>query len=548
MAAQRMEQSECTTPPPTPEELSTILKLQTENINLLEKRKCYLGLFNVLYSELELALTTEAQIRKENARLRAELLSLGASQDFDSSKGHEPEHTLHEAVVKSIEEFLLHLLKRAQSASSEGFSDKDLPPNFPSLTRFSDPQPSKGAEVPDLRSSVEGCRFPSSTPNQQPTALISELGGDIAFQVAGTPGIQSTTTTCHSCNTSQLFEHQIPAQPMSIANNPQNLEPHVIEMSGQRHVPRPVSTLPVFPEMLPEPTAGGVPQQALSQTTLPTNTLMHHNCAQATTAYESMVPGNALQNEEANDLLSLERARCKVPPLQNEFEAHNSLSPTDLQQARCSNSISCLPACVTTGSPPLVVSGQGSRFSTPMVESNSASAEDLFTSRSDQPKRATFELSSTASSTGVVSQPIPHGVTTLVVRNVPARYTKEMLMQEWPPNGTYDFLYLPFNFKQKRTAGFVYVNCTSHEAAVNFYSQWHGKSLRDQGTSKRLTIGVAEAQGLEANLRHVAASNISRIKNPKHMPSVFDGIDEVPLAGLLDQITNTSISDSTRGR
>jgi len=178
-----------------------------------------------------------------------------------------------------------------------------------------------------------------------------------------------------------------------------------------------------------------------------------------------------------------------------------------------------------------------------MTEFNSASGERLLSSWGDQPKRTPVDLSSTESSTGVVSSPLPHGVTTLVVRNVPARYTKEMLMREWPPNGTYDFLYLPFNFKAKRTAGFVYVNCTSHEAAVKFYSQWQGKSLCNKGIAKRLSIGVAEAQGLDANLRHVAASNISRIKNSKHLPSVFNGVAEVPLAGLLEQITSNVTSN-----
>jgi len=116
-------------------------------------------------------------------------------------------------------------------------------------------------------------------------------------------------------------------------------------------------------------------------------------------------------------------------------------------------------------------------------------------------------------------------------------------MQEWPVDGTYDLLYLPFSFKQKRTAGYAFVNFTTHEAAVDFYSRWHGKSLRDQGTAKRLSIGTAETQGLEGNLRLLAAC--SRIKNSKYLPSVFNGIDEVPLEELLEQITISGMSAST---
>jgi len=116
-------------------------------------------------------------------------------------------------------------------------------------------------------------------------------------------------------------------------------------------------------------------------------------------------------------------------------------------------------------------------------------------------------------------------------------------MQEWPVDGTYDFLYLPFSLKQKRAAGFAFVNFITHEAAVDFYSRWHGKSLRDQGTAKRLSIGTAETQGLEGNLRLLAAC--SRIKNSKYLPSVFNGIDEVPLEEMLEQIAINRMSAST---
>jgi len=78
---------------------------------------------------------------------------------------------------------------------------------------------------------------------------------------------------------------------------------------------------------------------------------------------------------------------------------------------------------------------------------------------------------------------------------------------------------------------------------VDFYSRWHGKSLRDQGTAKQLSISTGEPQGLEENVRHVAACN--RVKNSKYLPSVFNGIDEVPFEELLEQITTSIMSTST---
>jgi len=223
----------------------------------------------------------------------------------------------------------------------------------------------------------------------------------------------------------------------------------------------------------------------------------------------------------------------------------NLLSATDVQQATPSNPIMCLPANLSKGSSFPAMSAYSSRLPEPMTGSNLTGGECQLMSQSDQPNGANVELNSVPSSTGVVSRLIPLGVTTLVIRNVPARYTKELLMQEWPVDGTYDLLYLPFSFKQKRTAGYAFVNFTTHEAAVDFHSRWHGKALRDQGTAKRLSISTAETQGLEENLRHMAACNVSRIKNSKYLPSVFNGIDEVPLEEMLEQITISGMSAST---
>jgi len=87
------------------------------------------------------------------------------------------------------------------------------------------------------------------------------------------------------------------------------------------------------------------------------------------------------------------------------------------------------------------------------------------------------------------------------------------------------------------------LNFTSHEAAVAFHRQWHGKPLRDHGTAKNLNISAADVQGLEENVRHLFASNISRVKNIKFLPSVFNGIQEVPFAEVLDRMDLSCVPD-----
>lgn len=130
---------------------------------------------------------------------------------------------------------------------------------------------------------------------------------------------------------------------------------------------------------------------------------------------------------------------------------------------------------------------------------------------------------------------IGHGLTTLAIRNLPPGFTKEVLLQKWPPDGTYDFLYLPFSRKQRRTAGYAFINFVSHEAASFFCSQWDHKQLDEKyGAKARLNITAAEVQGLGENVRRLLACNVERTRNWQYLPSVFNGVQELPFTELLN--------------
>jgi len=126
----------------------------------------------------------------------------------------------------------------------------------------------------------------------------------------------------------------------------------------------------------------------------------------------------------------------------------------------------------------------------------------------------------------------------LIVQNVPAKYTKEMLMLEWPRNGAYNFIFVPYHFKQKRAAGHAFINFTSHDAAVAFYFQWHRKFFNEHGANRALLIKAATVQGLEANLDYFR-DRLRGVKNTRYLPTVmfpepsihrvFNGNELVPL-------------------
>lgn len=109
-------------------------------------------------------------------------------------------------------------------------------------------------------------------------------------------------------------------------------------------------------------------------------------------------------------------------------------------------------------------------------------------------------------------------ITTLVVRNIPPRFTLEHLLCQWPVE--IDFLYLPNSFESAGNLSFAFVNFTSAAAAEAFREQWHKKRLPGPRSRKALDIGAAEVQGLTQNLARFGRGKCGRIKNPSFLPAV----------------------------
>jgi hypothetical protein len=124
------------------------------------------------------------------------------------------------------------------------------------------------------------------------------------------------------------------------------------------------------------------------------------------------------------------------------------------------------------------------------------------------------------------SQPRPTewdaNVVTLHVRNIPARYSPKQLARVWPPQDSYNLLYMPYSHERRRTVGCAVVNFISNEAAVAFRNEWDGRFLLNEQGARKLDIDAARTQGYELNLWGMRCSKkIMRIKNPRYRPLVF---------------------------
>merc|ERR1719321_699651 len=101
-------------------------------------------------------------------------------------------------------------------------------------------------------------------------------------------------------------------------------------------------------------------------------------------------------------------------------------------------------------------------------------------------------------------------------------YSQAGLMKMWPPRGSYDLLYLPYNARQRRTIGYAFINFISHSALLDFHAKWQDFVLEAEAEERGLEIAVADVQGLHKNLLHMKRSKkIGSIKRARHMPVII---------------------------
>lgn len=124
-----------------------------------------------------------------------------------------------------------------------------------------------------------------------------------------------------------------------------------------------------------------------------------------------------------------------------------------------------------------------------------------------------------------------------MVRNIPVRYTQDMLLKEWPnEDGMYDFLYLPICIDRKRNASFCFINFVSQECANEFQRMWHKKRLLNYSTRKPLDVSAADVQGRDENLLQILRNKTFRIRNIHFQPAIFQGPERVGMEDFLEEL------------
>jgi len=168
------------------------------------------------------------------------------------------------------------------------------------------------------------------------------------------------------------------------------------------------------------------------------------------------------------------------------------------------------------------IKGQGSKV--PLVANSSPSTE------AQKPR---WSLWGSVSKSKIACPLVQSGRTTVMLRNLPNDYNREMLLQLLDAHGFaghFDFVYLPIDFKRKAGLGYAFVNMTTAAAAEHAFATMQGFVAWQFCSSKVLEVSWGEPlQGLEAHIDRYRNSPVMHADVPENFrPLLFQGGVVVP--------------------
>ncbi|KAG3196195.1 hypothetical protein PC128_g7839 [Phytophthora cactorum] len=112
--------------------------------------------------------------------------------------------------------------------------------------------------------------------------------------------------------------------------------------------------------------------------------------------------------------------------------------------------------------------------------------------------------------------------TTLMIRNIPNKYTQQMLLSEINRHhrGNYDFFYLPIDFKNKCNMGYAFINFIEAAHIEAFHKEFDGQKWTNFNSEKVCAISYARLQGKQAMIARFQNSSLLD-KHESYRPLVF---------------------------
>ena len=100
--------------------------------------------------------------------------------------------------------------------------------------------------------------------------------------------------------------------------------------------------------------------------------------------------------------------------------------------------------------------------------------------------------------------------TTLMIKNIPNKYTQKMLLNllEEKFKGTFDFFYLPIDFKNKCNVGYAFINMVAPKYIPPLVREFHSKRWPKFNSEKVCAIAYGRIQGKSALVSHFQNSSL----------------------------------------
>ena len=115
-------------------------------------------------------------------------------------------------------------------------------------------------------------------------------------------------------------------------------------------------------------------------------------------------------------------------------------------------------------------------------------------------------------------------VTTLMIRNIPNRYSQSELLTEIREAGfdtKFDFFYLPMDHETHANFGYAFINFVDEREVEPFTKRFNGLKLNRFTSNKIIQIVPAQLQGFQANLQHYCKKAVCTDDNIDYRPLFF---------------------------
>ena len=136
--------------------------------------------------------------------------------------------------------------------------------------------------------------------------------------------------------------------------------------------------------------------------------------------------------------------------------------------------------------------------------------------RDPQGNQGVFSLDVDAILSGVEKR------TTLMIRNIPNKYTQASVREEINVNhsGLYDFFYLPIDFKNRCNVGYAFINFIEATDVAAFAKEFSGSRWKNFNSEKICAVTFARIQGKSAMIARFQNSSLLE-KDDEYRPLLF---------------------------